>query len=97
MISPFLATPSQTPLSMPPFPRGLCIYKGITLPTPSLLPHHYHIPLCLSIKPPQDQGPPLPSMSDKAILYYIYIWSCGSLHVYSLVGGLVYGISGWSG
>jgi hypothetical protein len=28
-------------------------------------------------------------MSDKAILCYICIWSHGSLHVYSLVGGLV--------
>ena len=33
-------------------------------------------------------------MSEKAILCYIYSWSHGSLHVYSLVGGLVPGSSG---
>jgi hypothetical protein len=34
-------------------------------------------------------------MPDKAILCYIYGWSPGSLHVYSLVGGLNPGSSGW--
>ena len=34
-------------------------------------------------------------MSDKAILCYIYIWSHESLHVYSLVSGLVPGSPGW--
>jgi len=37
--------------------------------------------------------PPLPLMSDKAILCYICSSSHGSLHVYSLVGGLVPGSS----
>ena len=36
-------------------------------------------------------------MSEKAILCYIYSWSHGSLHVYSLVGGLVPGRSWGSG
>ena len=36
-------------------------------------------------------------MSDKAILCYICSWSHGSLHVYSLVGGLVSGSSGGTG
>jgi hypothetical protein len=44
-----------------------------------------------------DQGPPLPLLSDKAILCYIYILSHGSLQVHSLVGGLVSGRTGWSG
>jgi hypothetical protein len=35
-----------------------------------------------------------PLMPDHAILCYIYSWSHGSLHVYSLVGGLVPGSSG---
>jgi hypothetical protein len=47
--------------------------------------------------PPQDQGPPLCLMSDEAILCYICSWSHGSLHVYSLVGGLLPGSSGGSG
>jgi hypothetical protein len=49
------------------------------------------------IKPPQDQGPPLPLMPDKAILYYIRSWSHWSLHVYSLLGGLVpeSSVEGW--
>jgi hypothetical protein len=34
-------------------------------------------------------------MPDKAILYYIYRWSHGSLHVFSLVDGLDPGSSGW--
>jgi hypothetical protein len=34
-------------------------------------------------------------MPDKAILCYIGGWSHGSLHVYSLAGGLVPGSSGW--
>jgi hypothetical protein len=36
-------------------------------------------------------------MTDKAILCYICSWSHGSLHVYSLVGGLVPGSSWGSG
>jgi hypothetical protein len=40
------------------------------------------------IEPPQDQGPLLSLMSNKAILCYICSWSYGSLHVYSLFGGL---------
>jgi hypothetical protein len=36
-------------------------------------------------------------MPNKAILCYICGWSLGSLHVYSLVGGLVPASSGWSG
>ena len=36
-------------------------------------------------------------MPDKAILCYIFSWSHGSLHVYSLVGGLVLGSSGGGG
>jgi hypothetical protein len=54
------------------------------------------IPLYWIIKPSQDQGSLLPLMSSKAILCCICSWSHGSLHVYSLVGGLVCGISGGS-
>jgi hypothetical protein len=51
-----------------------------------LLPHCSSIPLCWGINPPQDQGPPLPLMPDKAILCYICIWSYGSLHISQLFG-----------
>jgi hypothetical protein len=90
---PFLVFPPKAPI--PPSP--LCLYKGVS-PTNPLLPHCPRIPLLWGIKPPQDQGPPLPLMSDKTILYYICSWSHVSLHVYSLVGGLVPGNirgSGW--
>jgi hypothetical protein len=62
-----------------------------------LLPHLPSIPLHWDIEPLQDQGTSLPLMPDKAILCYICCWSHGSLHLYSLVGGLVPGSSGWVG
>jgi hypothetical protein len=52
------------------------------------------IPLHWSIEPSQDQGPLLSLMSDKAILWWIWGWSHGFLHVYYLVGGLVLGNCG---
>jgi hypothetical protein len=55
------------------------------------------LPLYWGIKSSQDQGPPLPLMPDKAIFFYICIWSQGSLNVYSLVSGLFPGSSGRSG
>jgi hypothetical protein len=92
MLSPFLVSPPQTPYPISP-PR---FYEGTPLPTTHypLLPHLPSIPLHWSIEPPQDQGPPLPLMPDKAILCYICIWIHGSLHVYFLVGGFVPGSSG---
>ena len=92
MISPFPCYPFHN-LSIPSFLSSLPFAPPPTHPLP---PHHSSIPLRWGIKPPQDQGPPLPLISDKAILYYICIWSHGSLHVYSLVGGLVPGSSGRS-
>jgi hypothetical protein len=67
------------------------------VPPNPLLPHHPSIHLHWSVKPSQDQGPPLHLMPDKDILCYICNWSYESLHVYSLVGGLVLGSSGGSG
>jgi hypothetical protein len=90
MISPFLATPSQTSHLIPLLSPPLYLYESV-LPTHPLPPHCLSIPLHWGIKPTQDQGPPLPLMSDKAILCYICIWSHGPFHVYSLVGGLVSG------
>ena len=54
-------------------------------------PSRHSIPLKWGIEPPQDHGPCLPLMPDKAILCYIYSYSYETLHVYSLVGGLVPG------
>jgi hypothetical protein len=87
--------PSQFPLCNPPIPSpSPCFYEGAPPPNYSLLPHCPSIPICWGINPSQDQGPPLPLMPDKAILYYISSLNHGSLRVYSLVGGLVSGSSG---
>jgi hypothetical protein len=75
-----------------------CLHEGAPPHTHPLLLHHPFIPLPWSIKPSQDPGLLLLFMPDKAILYHIYTCSHGSLHVYSLVGGLVpesSGVSGW--
>ena len=85
MISPFPVTPPQIPHPIPPLSPPLCLYEGAPPPTHPLLPHHSSIPLCWGIKPPQDQGPSLLIMSDKANLCRILIWTHGSLHVNSLL------------
>ena len=85
---PFPGFPPQNSLSYLPSPCSP------THPLPILCPG---IPLHWGIEPSQDQGPLLPFMSDKAIFCYICGWSHGSLHVYSLVGGLVPGNSGDTG
>ena len=79
-VKPFPGFPSKNPLCHPPFPCS---------PNHSLLLLCLGIPLHWGIEPSQDQGPLLPFMPNKAILCYIFGWSHGSLHVYSLVGGLV--------
>jgi hypothetical protein len=90
MLSPFPISPLKTPVpSLSPLPLGGC--SPLTHP---LIPHRSSTLLCWGIEPPQDQGPPLPLMSDKAVLCYICGWSHGPIHVYSLVGGLVPGSSG---
>jgi hypothetical protein len=69
--------------------------------SPTLLPTSASsppsIPLHWSIEPSQYQGPLLLLMPKKAILCYMWDWSHGSLHVYTLVGVLVLGIFGGSG
>jgi hypothetical protein len=84
-VIPFPNSPLKLPIPSPPPPY---FYKSAPCP---------HTPLHFGIEPSQDQGPLLPLMSDKAILCYICSWSHLSLHVYSLVGGLVPGNSGGSG
>jgi hypothetical protein len=85
---PFPGFPSENSLSHPPM-----LYSTTN---PLLLPC-LGSPLHWGIESSQDQGPLLPLMSNKAILCYICSWSHGSLHVYSLVGGLVSGSSGGTG
>jgi hypothetical protein len=95
MLSSFPIPPSalETSYPIPPPPASMRVYPH--LPTHPLLPPCPHIPLHWGIESSQDQGPLLPLMFDKAILCYIYCWSHGSLLVYSLVGGLDPGSSGW--
>ena len=69
-----------------------CSPENSPSPCSSTSPHPHTgpgIPLPWSLEPSQEQEPLLPWMSNKAILSYICCWSHGSLHVYSLVGGLV--------
>jgi hypothetical protein len=73
--------PPETPYLIPRPPASMKVF------TYSLSPPSPGIPLHWVIKPSLDQGPVLPLMTNKAILYCIYGWSHGSLHVYSLVGG----------
>ena len=93
MWSAFPVSPPQTPI-----PSLLPSASMRVSPTTHLLlSHHPIIPLRCGMEPPQDQGPPLPLMPDKAILCCMCSWSHGSLYVYFLVGGLVPGSSGVSG
>ena len=85
MLSPFLISPLKTPYPTP------------LPPTHTLLPPCPDIPLHWSIEPSQNQRPLLPLMPYNAILCYICSWSHGSLHVYSLIDGLVPGSSGGTG
>jgi hypothetical protein len=47
------------------------LHEGTSPPTHPFLPHLPGIPLHWYIKPSQDQEPPFPLMTDKAILCYI--------------------------
>lgn len=72
-------TPPKTPLS-----HTLSLYS-LTHPLPFSCPC---ILLHWGFKLSWDQGPLLSLMSHKTILCYIHNWSHGSLHVYTLFGGL---------
>ena len=93
MLTPFLISLPQIPYPT----HSPCFYDGAPSTTHLLAPHLLSIPLSWDIEPPQDQGPLLPLMPDKAILCYICSWNHGSIHLYSFVGGLVPGNSGGSG
>ena len=85
MLSLFLVSPTKT-LNPIRFPSA-------NQPSHSSFPVLAFSYIGASSIPSQNQGPLLPLMSDKAILYYI----CGWSHVYILDGGLFSGIQGGSG
>jgi hypothetical protein len=93
---PLPGFPFANSLSHLPYPLFLWGCFPPYPPTPAL---SSSIPQSWGIEPSQDQGPPFPVMSDKAILCYICSWSNGSIHVYSLMGALVLekfqGLIGW--
>jgi hypothetical protein len=84
-VIPISSFPSGNPHPILPPPASM---RVLPHPPPRLSTLHW------DIEPSQDQGSLLPLMPDKAILCYICSWNHGSLHVYSLVGGLVPGSSG---
>jgi hypothetical protein len=89
---------SRSPLWKCPIPSpSPCFYEGAPPHIPPLLSTCPDIPLHWGIEPSQDQGPPLPLMSNKAVLCRICGQSHGSLHVYYLVCGPVPGSSGRGG
>jgi len=79
--------PSHTPSTLPLLLWGC---SPSHLPTPTSMPC---ITLYSGNEHSQDQGIFLLLLLDNSILCYICDWSHGSLHVYSLVGGLVLGSS----
>ena len=82
------------PQSPPPPSAFMRVFPH--LPTHSRL-SGLTFPIHWGIEPLKDQCLLVLLMPDKAILCYICGWSHGSLHVYSLNGGLVPGSSGASG
>ena len=76
-------------------PPSSCFYESACpLTHPLSPPHHPGILLLWGIEPLQEEGPPIPLIPDKAALCYVCSWSHGTLHVYSLVGGLISGSFG---
>jgi hypothetical protein len=64
------------PLHQPPIPLLFAYMRVLSHPpTYPLLPYLSSIPLRWNIKPPQNQGPPFPLMSDKVILCLLYPWT----------------------
>lgn len=67
VLSPSPVIPPQTSPSQPWFPASPLILCDCSSTHSPNLPHSSSIPLCLGIKPPLNQGPPLPLMSNKVI------------------------------
>ena len=73
MLSPFLISPFRTSYLLTPSPCS---------PTIPLWLSSLHIPLNWDIESSRDQGPLLPLMTNKVIIYYIHRWNHESHHVY---------------
>jgi hypothetical protein len=84
--------PPKAPYPIPPPPASMRVY--LHPPTHSQTPA-LSFPYTGAASLHGNQGPLHPLMPDKAILCHIYSWSQGSLHVYSLTGGVDPGSSGW--
>ena len=87
MIFPFQVIPPQLPSPFSPLPFASMRVLLYPLTCSHLIPLTYPFPGASSL--------PFLLISDKAILCYICSWSPGSLHMQSLIGGLVPGSSGW--
>ena len=73
---PILCYPSSNaPSHIYSLSPPLCLYESTPPLTLTFLHHYSSVPLCWGIKPPQDQGPPLPLLSATAILCYMYLES----------------------
>jgi len=99
-VNPFPSFPSIIPLSHPPssmrvFPRPTT--HPFLPPCPGI-PLHWQ-GVVGGVQPWLNQGPLLPLVPNRDILWMlsgcICSWSHGSVHVYSLGGGLFPGSSGW--
>ena len=93
----FIYISNVIPLPHFPYKKPLSHAPSPCSPTHPLLLPGPGIPLHWGIEPSQDQGPLFPLMSNKALFCCLCSWSHGSLHVYTLVGGLVPGSSGGTG
>ena len=91
-VTPFPGFPTRNPHPMPRTPASIMLF--LHPHTPDSLSWHSST---LGHQATQNQGPVLPLMPNIAILCYICGWSHGSLHVYSLICGLVPGSSGVGG
>jgi hypothetical protein len=77
MLSPFPVSPPKTLHTIIP---PLCLYESAPPPTHPLTALAFPYAEASSL---HSTNAPLLLMPDKVILGYIYIWSHGSLHVYS--------------
>ncbi|EDL07812.1 mCG144580, partial [Mus musculus] len=84
-VFPFPGLPFRFPSGLLPYPSP----DSMRVLPPPLRFSCPGIPLHWGIEHPQAQGPLLPLMSNKALLFHISDQHHGLLHVYSLVGGSV--------
>jgi hypothetical protein len=87
MLSPFLVSPPLTPTTPPSTPASIRVLS---------IQFHFPVTTFPCTREPSLHRTKVSLMPNKAILCFIFDWSHRSLHVYSLVGGLVSGsFVGW--